>query len=424
MIAEFHNNPDLLPLEGVVQHYDWGGFDTIPSLLQQPNPDRKPCAELWLGDHPSAPARALYQQTQFSLDQLIQAAPELILGPQTVAAFGRRLPYLFKVLDARQMLSIQAHPNLAQAREGYARENQAGIPLSSPQRNYKDDNHKPEVHVALTEFWMLHGFRPIDQILSVFDGVPELRGLMSDLRNQPSGASGGKPTGSALTQELYQKIMTMPEPQANQVLQPLLQRLIQQSPADKSTPEFWLHRAATQYARPDNKLDRGLFSFYLLNLVHLKPGQATYQPAGMLHAYLEGVNVELMANSDNVLRGGLTSKHVDVRELLRILSFDGAAPSVMNGEPCDSLETVYRTPAAEFELSCLNLKPGQTCRTGPNRGPHILLALQGDTRIQGHHTEFRFHRGNAMLAPHVTGYTIGPSETTTLIFRASMPAQN
>ena len=170
----------VLRLHGAVLHYDWGGCDFIPGLLGIANSERRPFAELWMGARPEAPATADVAGVAIPLDRLIAEAPDEILGPSASAHFGGTLPYLFKVLDVAKMLSIQAHPTKKQAEEGFARENAAGIDLRAAERNYKDENHKPEVCVALTEFWMLHGFRPLDQIAEARRKVPELRSIMPD----------------------------------------------------------------------------------------------------------------------------------------------------------------------------------------------------------------------------------------------------
>ena len=163
-IRAFAARPRLLPLAGAVQHYDWGGREFIPSLLGRANPGGLPFAELWFGAHPRGPATVVVDGAPVGLDALVAAAPVEVLGESDARRFGGRLPYLLKILDARTMLSLQAHPSLAQARAGFARENDAGIPLEAPTRTYRDDRHKPEVHAALTDFWMLHGFRPLDEI--------------------------------------------------------------------------------------------------------------------------------------------------------------------------------------------------------------------------------------------------------------------
>ncbi|MFM8717671.1 MAG: mannose-6-phosphate isomerase, class I, partial [Spartobacteria bacterium] len=317
----------IFRIKGVVQHYDWGGFDFIPALLGQPHPSSEPCAELWLGAHGGGASTIESPEGCFSLPEVIHSAPREVLGGTVAERFHNSLPYLFKVLDARKMLSIQAHPTLAQAREGFEAEETAGVPLKASTRNYKDRNHKPEVHVALTDFWMLHGFRPLEEISASLQNVPEFRTLMPDFGSRLQTADSS--ARAALLRELYERIMTMPQSEVDDFLNSLIARLEKESPLDNDLPDFWALRAAREFPLPDGHRDRGIFSIYLLNLVRLKPGQATYQSAGTLHAYLEGVNVELMANSDNVLRGGLTPKNVDVPELMRVVRFDEGKAAII-----------------------------------------------------------------------------------------------
>src|SRR6202041_437700 len=281
---------EVLTLHGVVQHYDWGGHNFIPDLLGIENATRKPYAELWIGAHAKAPSMIETQSGQEPLDQFIAAAPEAVLGPAVCTHFDRRLPYLFKILDVHKMLSIQAHPTLVQARQGFARENAEGIRLEAGSRNYKDDNHKPEIGVALTEFWMLHGFRPLEQIADTFDANPELSSLMPEFRLRLAAAGPDHQIRGSLLRELYSNVMTMPQQQVNLLLNKLLSRLRETPPTDKDSAHYWALRAAENFPLPGGDRDRGIFSVYLLNLVHLHPGQGTFQPAGVLHAYLEGVN--------------------------------------------------------------------------------------------------------------------------------------
>ncbi|MCC7341893.1 MAG: mannose-6-phosphate isomerase, class I [Bryobacterales bacterium] len=370
----------MLLLEGRVQHYEWGGYAFIPALLGRRGKARKPHAEYWLGSHPNGSAIARGEGGRVPL---IEIAPDL--------------PYLLKVLDARQMLSIQTHPNRAQARRGFAAENAAGIPLNAPTRNYKDANHKPEVHVALTPFWMLNGFRPWPQIVEILDAVPEFRPLRS----------------AKSLRALVRRILTLPEP--TRILEPLLARLRSEGAVSRQDPGYWVLRAAETF--PSAAQDRGIFFLYLLNLVALQPGQGTYQPAGVLHAYLEGSTVELMANSDNVLRAGLTSKHVDTRELLRTISYAGEAPPILKGEPAGRGIRVYRTPSTEFELTRIHLSVAST-RRRVALGPVILLLTEGEARIGG----IPLHRGQAVFARD-EAYAIEAGPSKVEIFQASVPAR-
>ncbi len=411
----------VLTLRGVVQHYDWGGHTFIPELLGIENATRKPFAELWIGAHAKAPSVVELAAGQEPLDQLIAEEPEAILGPAANAHFGGRLPYLFKILDVHKMLSIQAHPTLDQAKQGFARENAEGISLEASGRNYKDDNHKPEIGVALTEFWMLHGFRPLEQIADIFDRFPELSPLMAGFRQRLAAAGHDHQARRGLLRELYSNVMTMPQEQVDTLLNGLLSRLQSKPVTDKNSADYWALRAAENFPLPGGHRDRGIFSVYLLNLVHLQPGQGTFQPAGVLHAYLEGVNVELMANSDNVLRGGLTSKHVDVAELLKILTFEGGAPEVFDGVNVSAQERVYRTPAEEFELSRIALAPRSRYAGEATYGPKALLVLQGCATITAARRSTSHGRGSIALVPSGTEFVMETRAEDLVVFQAALP---
>jgi mannose-6-phosphate isomerase len=409
----------LFKLKGVVQHYDWGGFDFIPAMLGQPHPSTKPCAELWLGAHGGGPSIVESQEGGLSLAELIHSSPGEVLGKRVAERFHNLLPYLFKVLDARKMLSIQAHPTIAQALEGFEAEDAAGVPLKVSSRNYKDRNHKPEVHVALTDFWMLHGFRPLEEIAASLQNVPELRTLMPDFGTQLQAVDPS--ARAALLRELYERVMTMPQAEVDCFLNPLIARLEKESPANKDLPDFWALRAAREFPLPDGHRDRGIFSIYLLNLVRLKPGQATYQSAGTLHAYLEGVNVELMANSDNVLRGGLTPKNVDVPELMRVLRFDEGKVDIIHGRDVGNGETVFPTPAEEFELSRIQCGPGEAYQCGQRNGPDILIVVEGEITASSHGETLHLKAGESFFAPQSASYEINCQSGTAVVFKASVP---
>lgn len=410
-----------LPLHGMVQHYDWGGHNFIPDLLGIENATGRPFAELWMGAHAKAPSLVELAGKQRPLDQLIAEAPEVTLGPAASGHFGGRLPYLFKILDVRKMLSIQAHPTLTQAKEGFARENAEGIPLEASHRNYKDDNHKPEIGVALTEFWMLHGFRPLEQIAETLDRTPELGSLMPGFGQRLAAAGHDHGARRALLRELYSNVMTMPQGQVDSLLNGLLARLQAKPVPGKESADYWALRAAENFPLPGGHRDRGIFSIYLLNLVHMQPGQGTFQPAGVLHAYLEGVNVELMANSDNVLRGGLTSKHVDVPELLKILTFEGGTPEVLEGVQISGHERVYRTPAQEFELSRIALGPRSHYAGEATYGPKVLLVLSGCGAVTAAARKTSLDRGSIVFLPSGTEFVIETGGEDLLVFQAALP---
>jgi mannose-6-phosphate isomerase len=205
------------------------------------------------------------------------------------------------------------------------------------------------------------------------------------------------------------------------LLNGLLARLLTKLSTDKNCADYWALRAAENFPLPDGHRDRGIFSVYLLNLVHLLPGQGTFQPAGVLHAYLEGVNVELMANSDNVLRGGLTTKHVDVPELLRILTFEGGTPNVFGGELVSSQERVYRTPAEEFELSRIGLAAHSRYAGEALYGPKALLVLQGSARVSAGGQCLSLERGSIAFVPCGTQFVMETLAEDLVVFQAGLP---
>ena len=340
-------------LDNPIQRYAWGSPTAIPTLLGKA-PDGTPQAELWLGAHPSAPSRL---RTGNSLEELISEAPQRLLGDDSLDRFGPRLPFLLKVLAAGQPLSLQAHPSLDQARVGFAREEMAGVPLGAPHRNYKDANHKPEILCALTEFHALCGFRKVSESVRLFAALGLETSLLMD--------KGLK--------AYFEFVMTQP----TEAQGALVDRLVEA--ARKPVKGF---EAECQLATRLNALyarDVGIIGAMLLNLVTLQPGEALYLGAGNLHAYLEGTGVELMANSDNVLRGGLTPKHVDVPELLSVLNFTDGPPEIL--KPSPQPEAVYRTSAPDFRLSRIAVvgKPV----TLPARGAQVLLVVEGEVLVKG-----------------------------------------
>jgi mannose-6-phosphate isomerase len=420
-LSAFASRPRLVRLEGAVQHYDWGGREFIPGLLGRGNAEARPFAELWFGAHPRAPARAIIDGISVGLDALIATAPEAVLGEADARRFGGRLPYLFKVLDARTMLSLQAHPSLAQARAGYARENEAGIPLDASARTYRDDNHKPEVHAALTDFWMLHGFRPLEDITAALEETLELSHLAPGFRSLVRRAGGDPGARRTLLRDLYRSLMRLPQPEVDRMLEPLAARLEREAPQDRDRHDFWARRAASAFPLPGGHRDRGIAAIYLLNLLHLRPGQGTFQPAGTLHAYLEGTNVELMANSDNVLRGGLTPKHVDATGLLDTLAFTSSTPELIEGRTVSETERVYDAPVGEFLLSRIRPSAGKPHAETSEHGADCLVVLEGAARAVSLDGTLTLPRGSALLAPSGIAYALEAVDAPAVIWRARVP---
>ena len=326
----------LFSITGEIQNYAWGGFQFIPDLLGIESGKNK-CAEYWLGAHDKAPSVLKTSGGDEPLNNYLSKNLKENLGVEITKKFGR-LPFLFKVLDVRDMLSIQVHPTKKEAEKGFKLENEKSIPLTAPHRNYKDDNHKPEIMVALSEFWLLHGFLSKDKLMQVLNRTPEFNGLISIFTE-------------ASYLGVYKYVMEQSQEDCNKMLQPLVDRILplyKSGKLEKSSPDYWAAKAV-DLAEDDSVLDKGIYSIYFFNIVKVNKGEAVFQDAGIPHAYLEGQNMELMANSDNVLRGGLTPKHIDVPELLKHVAFDETIPDIMQGElQNDGLERIYKTPGTRF----------------------------------------------------------------------------
>lgn len=397
------SEPGIYRLEGVVQHYQWGGTEFLPHWLDRSNPKQEPWAEYWMGTHPKGPAQLLTTSGQVDLSAWLAEQPEA-LGPEVLNTFGE-LPFLYKILDVRQMLSIQLHPTREMAAAGFAAEEAAGIPRLAAHRNYKDRNHKPEVMVALTDFWLLHGFQTDKAIAKSLQSVPGWESLQSVFN--VGGVSG-----------LYEYVMHLPQPAVTALLQPLyddLYRYSEQLHPDQ--PAYWAWQAFEQYTK-DGQHDRGIFSVYWFNLVRLAPGEGIFQGAGIPHAYLRGVNVELMANSDNVLRGGLTPKHIDVPELLKNIRFDAITPQRIKGEKRSDEQIDYPVPAPDFALDKIELTPNASFHF-VQQGPAILLALKGAVTMESvQEKDLRLSSGESCFITHGTEVHLKTLDHPVVLYRA------
>lgn len=363
-------------LHNTIRPYAWGSPTAIPALLGV-EPSGEPQAELWMGAHPDDPSRLDRGDGPRGLDEVIAADPEHELGPAAVARFGPRLPFLFKVLAAGAPLSVQVHPDRAQAEAGFAAEEAAGVPQDAPHRNYRDANHKPEMICALDEFTGVCGFRaPADAaaLLERLD-VPELRPAVEVLR--------AKPEAEALREALV-LLLTLPADDLSRIVPRAAEGLRRAAEEATAAGDAAAARAYADYAAVarDNPADAGALSALLLNHVRLAPGQALYLGAGVPHAYFQGLGVELMANSDNVLRAGLTPKHIDVPELLRIVRFEATAPALVEPHPVPAHpgEQLYPAPIDEFRLSRYQPGAGESHQL-PTGLPQILLCTEGTATL-------------------------------------------
>lgn len=376
----------IFKLAGKVQHYDWGGSSFIPNWLKLEQTEDKPYAEYWLGAHRSAPSMIEFEGKWLALDRVIDKAPKL-LGERSREQFGDELPYLLKILDVKLPLSIQLHPTKKEAEHGFELENQQGIPLSAPNRIYKDRNHKPEMMIALSDFWLLHGFQSIEESCKRLDFHPSLQMLAQALREK------GLPT-------IYAQIMQADQTQLAEWILPVVeaqQEAYQQGKLKLDNPDYWLLYTMEAMAISPEKLDAGLLSFYLFNIVNLKKGEGIYQGAGLPHAYLRGQNIELMAASDNVIRGGLTPKYVDIPALLNTIDYREITPKIIPEYQGDDVIHLYPTPEAkDFALQRFEFKPFDEEQFTASSAS-ILLVMSGSLYIDLGEDSIHLQQGEAVF---------------------------
>ncbi|MFM4859835.1 mannose-6-phosphate isomerase, class I [Aeromonas media] len=376
--------PSFLLMQNPIQGYDWGSHDALTTLFGIPNPTGKPQAELWMGAHPNGCSEVVLAGDVQKLSTLINSAPATVLGDATQARFGS-LPFLFKVLCAENALSIQVHPSKAQAEAGFAREEAAGIDIKASNRNYKDPNHKPELVFALTPYQAMNGFRAIPAILALFERVKlaTIADLVADLAANQNEAG---------LQHFFHQLLILTGPRKEDALAGLLAY----AAAHQDEETFALVTSlAAQYPG-----DVGLFSPLLLNVVTLQPGQAMYLDACTPHAYVRGTGLEIMANSDNVLRAGLTPKYIDVAELLdctRCL----AKPDdqILLSPRMEGAVQHYDVPVPDFTFSVY--PAGEHALT--TASAEILFAIDGTVILQQGKQSLRLEKGQSAFIPAATG---------------------
>lgn len=403
-------------LRGALRTYAWGSRTAIAEFTGRPSPTAHPEAELWLGAHPGDPAHLVTEDGDRSLLEVIADDPQGQLGPDVRQRFDDRLPFLVKVLAADEPLSLQAHPSMAQAREGYRREDVLGLPVASPERNYRDCSHKPELLVALSDFDALAGFRPVGRTITLMRalGVGALDPFIALLTDQ---------SDSAGLRALFTTWITAPQPDIDQLIAAVVDGAV-----------GYLRSGATEFAAEVKTVlelgerypgDAGVLAALLLNRVALKPGEGVFLPAGILHSYLRGTGMEVMANSDNVLRGGLTPKHVDVPELLRVLDFTPVADP-RAAVHRDGIELAYDTPAPEFAAAVLTLDgPQLGCEVDApahHSGPQILVCTEGSVTVRcaSGDTEVHMGRGEAVWVAAEDGPVRLESRQPSQVFRATV----
>lgn len=400
-------------LENTIQDYAWGSTDALAQLYGMDNGPGRPMAELWMGAHPKAPSRVVVGAEEMGLDEYIARDPEGALGSAAQIA-GDRLPFLFKILCAAAPLSIQVHPSLEQAREGFRREDEAGIDRTAPTRTYRDANHKPELICAIRVFWGLRGFRRVDEIR---DELTTVELAEADVSVEP-------PVDDNELADFFIGLLSLPEDERRELIAAAVSLARGRwhgaaghelpKPGDPLARYYWVLRIAEEHPG-----DVGILAPLVMNVFSLEPGQATYQPAGVLHAYLSGVGAEIMANSDNVLRGGMTVKHIDVDELAKVGLFRSEEPVVLSGEPEEHdgcTEVSYPAPFEEFAFS--RVTTGPDCSISA-RTPQILFCHAGAVRLRTTDQEFELAAGESVFIDAGTGdiAATGAGE----IFRARVP---
>jgi mannose-6-phosphate isomerase len=369
-------------LDPVTQPYAWGSHTVIAELQGRPAPTAKPEAELWMGAHPSAPSGVERAGARTTLDAVIAADPAGELGAECAARFGGRLPFLLKVLAAQTALSIQVHPSREQAEAGYLAENERGLAPGDKSRNYADDWPKPEILCALTPFEVLAGMRTAADaaaLLRALD-VTELAVLAAELESGPGT--------TALSRSLA-TILTWPAAGRGAFVDAVVAACERVAAGGG---EYAAACAAAARLAGEHPGDLGIVASLLLRHAVLQPGEAVFLPAGGLHAYLHGAGVELLANSDNVVRAGLTAKHIDVPELLKLTDPAVGVP-VVDPRPLGGGLYVYDSPAPEFRLYRAELGPAEV--TLPGGGARILLCVDGAATLRASTGVLKIGRGES-----------------------------
>lgn len=401
-------------LDNPVQRYAWGSVNGISETLGIPNPGGAPLAEIWMGAHPSAPSTAIVDGKRMGLDELVRLSPTSVLGPKVVEELGKTLPFLFKVLSAGSPLSIQAHPSKRKAQLGFEREELTGIPVNAPERTYRDPNHKPEMAVALTRFEFICGFRPVTEI------IENMRLAAPGEFEHSLDRLEGDPSRVELSVFFYSLISA--DRSARERLLASASTRIAAALDAKKIPEG--REGAFRWALRIMEIfpgDVGAIIPLLLNHVVLEPGQAAFIAPGELHAHLTGTCLEIMANSDNVIRGALTPKFIDLAELVSVLSFNPERVTAVLPSPSAPCEEAYPTFVPDFEISRISVGPGRRYRRS-SRGPEILLCISSRAELAcPDESPLLLGRGEAaFVAADACDYELSGGVETT-VFRASVP---
>ncbi len=405
-------------LHNPVRDYAWGSRVTIAAAQGRPVPSPHPEAELWMGAHPDDPSAVDRDGRRISLAELIGADPVGVLGPVTVARFGPRLPYLMKLLAAEQPLSLQAHPDNEQARTGYAA--QSHLAGNDRNRVYRDPYHKPELLVAVEPFLALCGFRDPAVSRRVFTelGVPALEPVIRELSRTGDDSDGSpgteSPGAGAALRHAVELLLRWPEDRREAVVAGV------RAAARDRLDGFPVERDIVLDLSARYPADMGVLVALLLNPVRLEPGEGIWMPAGNLHAYLRGAGVEVMAASDNVLRGGLTPKYVDVDELMRVLRYEVLDDPVVRPVEIGAGVVTWPTPAEEFALTRVAVHAGSPPVALPGSGPRVVFCWRGRAVLGSAGEQCPILAGQAaFVPPTMPGLSCSGDA---VLFQAAVPA--
>jgi mannose-6-phosphate isomerase len=379
-------------LETTIRPYAWGSRTALAQLQGRPAPTDGPEAELWAGAHPGAPSRVVRGGRTALLGDVLAADPAGELGAEVTAEFGPRLPFLLKLLAVSEPLSLQVHPDADQARAGFAAEERAGIPRDAPFRTYRDASPKPELLCAVTPFEALCGFRPVDQTVRLLDRLTDGWGVTPLVRYaEPLRAEGARALRPVVT-----SLLQLEGPAPDELVGVVGEACAKASSDSDDDSVADVYACVADLARR-HPGDPGVVVALLLNHVRLAPGDAIFVPAGSLHAYVHGVGVEIMASSDNVLRGGLTPKHIDPDALLGVLRFEAA--EVVPVPPSDDGAGTrsWPTRAREFALARTTLRDVSVRL--PAGVPQIVLCLEGQVTMSSAVASLELRGGDAVFVP-------------------------
>ena len=404
MIPEIEARP--YPLFNPIQNYSWGSRGQnafIPELLEIEAESHLPYAELWIGAHPSAPSQILLNGNKYPLNKVINAYPELILGKTVSHKFSRKLPFLFKVLSAREALSIQTHPDKKTAEYLHQKDPQ----------HYPDDNHKPEIAIAIDSLKALVGFRQEEEIRKVLKKYPEIgqfigQNIISEYMTGDSGEKAFK--------GLFELMMTKAEKEPAS-LDSLCSQMAfninrKENPSERDHLFIEL--------RGKYGADIGLIVIYFLNLINLKKGEAVFLKAGVPHAYLAGNIIECMANSDNVVRAGLTPKYKDIETLVKIADYSYGSPEIQKPASDSGKIVKYKAPVKEFTIFRYQFDSGEELDINTEFKIEILLSMEGHQHILTPQKNLKIKRGQSVLLPGCLERYRVQSEKHSLLFRVTI----